>query len=325
MQDSKGFHGLVAIDKALQWRSFPNESLGKDQVKVRIVAAGLNRADLSQQAGTYNPPEGVTPVLGLECSGIIDSVGENVSQWLPGQQVCALLPGGGLATDVVCDQRLLLPVPESLSLIQAGGIVEVYTTAWLNLFHRGRVKPGDKVLVMAGASGVGTAMIQLCAHFGMDVTVVVGSDEKLAFCKALGACNGINRHQQDWQTLKEWGPFDRVLDCCAGDWLEKYMSLMNTGGRIITIGLMAGRKGKLDMGLLLMKRIQIIGSTLRFLPIAEKEKLLAELKEKVWPLFAQGQLKPIVDTVMSMDQYQSAYDLMASNKTTGKVILTLPA
>ena len=324
MQDNKGFQGLVAIDKVLQWQTFPDETLGKDQVKVRVVAAGLNRADLSQQAGTYNPPEGVTPVLGLECAGIIESVGENVSQWLPGQAVCALLPGGGLATEVVCDQRLLLPVPESLSLLQAGGIVEVYTTAWLNLFHRGQVKAGDKVLLMAGASGVGTAVIQLCAHFGIDVTVVVGSDEKLAFCRELGANNGINRHQQDESALKALGPFDMVLDCCAGEWLEKYMPLMQVGGRIVTIGLMAGRKGQLDMGLLLMKRIQVMGSTLRFLPITEKETLLSELRQKVWPLFRLGKLKPIVDTVLPVEHYQKAYDLMASNKTTGKVILSLP-
>ncbi|WP_062260898.1 NAD(P)H-quinone oxidoreductase [Endozoicomonas arenosclerae] len=324
MQDNKGFHGLVAIDKALHWRSFPDEPLGKDQVKVRVVAAGLNRADLSQRAGTYNPPPGVTPVLGLECAGVIEAVGENVSQWLPGQQVCALLPGGGLATDVVCDQRLLLPVPESLSLLEAAGIVEVYATAWLNLFHRGGVKPGDKVLLMAGASGVGTAAIQLCAHFGLEATVVVGSDEKLQFCRDLGALNGINRHEQDWEALKAFGPFDMVLDCCAGDWLEKYLRLMNTGGRIVTIGLMAGRKGQLDMGLLLMKRIQVMGSTLRFLPITEKESLLSELKEKVWPLFAQGKLKTVVDTVLPMEEYQKAYDLMASNKTTGKVIMSLP-
>ncbi|WP_448217537.1 NAD(P)H-quinone oxidoreductase [Endozoicomonas sp. 2B-B] len=325
MQESKNFHGLMAIDKALQWRSFPDKPPGKDQVKVRVVAAGLNRADLSQQAGTYNPPEGVTPVMGLECSGIIETVGANVSQWLPGQQVCALLPGGGLATSVVCDQRLLLPVPGSLSLVQAGGIVEVYTTAWLNLFHRGKVKAGDKVLLMAGASGVGTAVLQLCDHLGIDVTVVVGSDEKLQFCRELGAKNGLNRHRQDWQVLNAFGPFDMVLDCCAGDWLERYLPLMNNGGRIVTIGLMAGRKAQLDMGLLLMKRIQVMGSTLRFLPITEKERLLTELVEKVWPLFALGQLKPIIDTVLPIEQYQKAYDLMASNKTTGKVILSLPA
>ncbi|WP_252176237.1 NAD(P)H-quinone oxidoreductase [Endozoicomonas sp. 4G] len=325
MSENEGFQGLVAIDRVLQWQSFPHQPLGKDQVKVRVVAAGLNRADLSQQAGTYNPPEGVTPVLGLECSGIIESVGANVSQWLPGQQVCALLPGGGLATSVVCDQRLLLPVPETLSLVQAAGIVEVFTTAWLNLFHRIGVKAGDKVLLMAGASGVGTAALQLCAHFGIDVTVVVGSDEKLQFCRGLGAKNGWNRQQKDWQALKAFGPFDGVLDCCAGDWLERYLPLMNTGGRIVTIGLMAGRKAQLDMGLLLMKRIQVMGSTLRFLPITEKETLLAELMEKVWPLFARAQLKPVIDRVLPMDQYQKAYDLMASNKTKGKVILSLPA
>lgn len=325
MQESKNFYGLVAIDRALQWRTFPGEPLGKDQVKIRVVAAGLNRADLSQLAGTYNPPKGVTPVLGLECSGIIEAVGANVSQWLPGQHVCALLPGGGLATSAVCDQRLLLPVPESLSLVQTGGVVEVYATAWLNLFHRGKVKAGDKVLLMAGASGVGTAVLQLCAYFGIDVTVVVGSDEKLQFCKELGAKNGLNRHQQDWKLLKAFGPFDMVLDCCAGDWLERYLSLMNIGGRIVTIGLMAGRQAQLDMGQLLMKRIQVMGSTLRFLPITEKERLLTELMEKVWPLFAPGHLKPITDTVLPIDQYQKAYDLMASNKTTGKVILTLPA
>ena len=318
------YQGLVSHAGKMEWAEHSHSELGKGQVKIKIAAAGLNRADLSQIAGTYLPPEGTTEVLGLECSGTIIEVGEDVVSWKSGDQVCALLAGGGMATEVVCDQRQLLPVPKGLSVIEAAGVVEVFATAWLNLFLLAEVQKGEKALVMAGASGVGLAAIQLCREFGVEVAVVVGSDEKLSVCKKLGASGGINRHSESWDALKAFGPFNVVLDCCGGDWLEKQMSLMAEGGRLVNIGLLAGRKAQIDVGCLLMKRLNIMGSTLRFLPVERKQEILTDLQQKVWPLMGAGNLKMVLDSQYGIADFDAAYERLKSNQTTGKVIMTLP-
>lgn len=321
---SSGFQGLVAREGVLSWDQCQHASLGKEDVKIRIQAAGLNRADLAQLAGRYNPPPGATEVFGLECSGEILAVGEEVIGWAPGQKVCALLAGGGLATEVVCDYRQLMPIPEGVSVTEAAAFPEVFATAWLNLFQLGNLRAGEKVLLMAGASGVGTAAIQLCHHVGAEVFVVAGSSDKLELCCELGASGGINRHEDDWADLKAFGPFNLVLDCCGGDWLERHISLMAQDARLVHIAFMDGRFGQLDFGQLLMKRLKLMGSTLRALPVARKQAILDELVENVWPAIGAGEIKPVIDQVFPVDQFQEAYDYLASNKTKGKVLLTLP-
>ena len=306
------------------WQQVGVSEVGKGQVKIKVTAAGLNRADLVQLAGQYQPPEGVSHVLGLECSGIIVELGEGVAGWQLGQPVCALLAGGGMATEVVCDQCQLLPIPDNCSLVAAAGLVEAFATAWLNLFMLGEAAQGQKVLIMAGASGVGVAAIQLCQQFGVDVAVVVGSNEKLEFCRKLGAVGGINRKSQNWHELESFGPFDLVLDSCGGDWLEYYLALMADGSRLINIGFMAGRYGKLDFGRLLMKRLRIQGSTLRFLSVTKKQEILQNLHQSVWPLIADRSITPVTDQVYSITSCKEAFDKLASNQTIGKIILTLP-
>ncbi len=317
-------YGVLAVSGAPFWQKIPVIEVGKGQVKIRVVAAGLNRADLVQLAGHYQPPEGATDVLGLECSGVIVELGEGVGEWRLGQEVCALLEGGGMATEVVCDYRQLLPVPDGCTMIEAASLMETFSTAWLNLFMLGEAVKGEKALIMAGGSGVGVAAVQLCSHFSIDATVVVGSDEKLSQCLDLGACSGINRNRQDWLELKRYGSFNIVLDCCGGDWLEQHLALMANDGRLINIGSMAGRYGQLDFARLLMKRLQIRGSTLRYLSVEKKQGILESLRRCVWPLIIKGEIKPVLDQVFSITDNKEAFDRLASNQTMGKVVLTLP-
>ncbi|MRI34615.1 NAD(P)H-quinone oxidoreductase [Endozoicomonas sp. OPT23] len=317
-------YGIRAESGHPDWQKIAVPEVGKGQVKIKVTAAGLNRADLVQLAGQYQPPSGTTNVLGLECSGVVVEAGELSGDWVVGQRVCALLAGGGMATEVVCDHRQLLPIPSGCSMIEAASLMETFSTAWLNLFMLGEARKGEKALIMAGGSGVGVAAVQLCREFGVESTVVVGSDKKLAECLSLGAQSGINRNRQDRLELKQYGAFDLVLDCCGGDWLEHHLSLMADDGRLINIGFMAGRYGKLDFARVLMKRLQIRGSTLRFLSVERKQEILTDLHKQVWPLIDKGSIQPVLDQVFSITDCKAAFAHLASNQTLGKVILTLP-
>lgn len=293
------------------------------QVRIRVVAAGLNRADLLQAAGLYPPPPGVSDVLGLECAGVISEVGAG-SDWQVGDRVCALLAGGGMAQEVCVDARHVLPIPDGISMLEAAAIPEVYATAWLNVFQLAQVQPGEKVLLHAGASGVGSAAIQLCKAFNSPCWVSVGSDERLAYCEALGAEGGVVRGES-MEGLHEFAPFDVILDPVGASYAAQNLKMLRLDGRWINIGLMGGRRAELDLAQLLGKRIQLIGSTLRSRSDAFKGELMAQLLDQVWPLFASGALKPQVEEVFDWTDAPAAFARLASNQVNGKVVLQISA
>lgn len=312
---------LQGIEGQLEWTERSAPECGAGQVRIRVAAAGLNRADLLQRAGLYPPPPGVTDILGLECAGVVTEVGSGVTHRV-GDRVCALLAGGGMAEQVVVDGRHALPVPEGLSLTEAAVIPEVYATAWLNLFRLGNIQPGEKVLLHAGASGVGSAGIQLCKVFGNPCWVSVGSAERLAYCESLGAQGGVLR-EESLDALKDFGPFDMILDPVGGKYAALNSQLLATDGRWVIIGLMGGRKAEMDLAALLAKRVQVIGSTLRSRDADYKAALLAELQEKTWPLFADRTLATRLERSFPIGDVEAAFAALASNQVSGKVALVI--
>lgn len=312
---------LQGVEGVLQWSEQPQQSCDVGQVRIQVAAAGLNRADLLQRAGLYPPPPGVSDVLGLECAGVIVEVGAG-SSWRVGDRVCALLAGGGMAQEVVVDAQHVLPVPEGMSLQEAAALPEVYATAWLNLFQLAALKPGEKVLLHAGASGVGSAAIQLCQAFGNPCWVSVGSAERLAYCEQLGAQGGVLRGE-GLEALKDFAPFDVILDPVGANYAALNTQLLAIDGRWVVIGLMGGRKADLDLAQLLTKRIQLIGSALRTRDDTFKAELLANLLRDVWPLFEAGRLKAQVEQYVPISEAEVAFAALASNQINGKIVLVI--
>ena len=312
---------LQGVEGQVAWVEEPSPTCDVGQVRIRVAAAGLNRADLLQKAGLYPPPPGASPVLGLECSGVINEVGAG-SSWQVGDRVCALLAGGGMAEEVVVDGRHVLPVPEGVSLIEAAALPEVYATVWLNVFQLAALKPGEKVLLHAGASGIGSAAIQLCKAFGNPCWVSVGSAERLAYCEALGAQGGVVR-SDDLESLRDFGPFDVILDPVGGNYSALNLKLMALDGRWVLIGLMGGREAKLDLAQVLGKRVQLLGSTLRSRDDQFKADLLSDLGQQVWPLFAEGRLSPQLARAFPVKVAEAAFAELASNTVAGKLVLVI--
>lgn len=312
---------LQGVEGQVAWVEEPSPTCDVGQVRIRVAAAGLNRADLLQKAGLYPPPPGASQVLGLECSGVISEVGAG-SSWQVGDRVCALLAGGGMAEEVVVDGRHVLPVPEGVSLIEAAALPEVYATVWLNVFQLAALKPGEKILLHAGASGIGSAAIQLCKAFGNPCWVSVGSAERLAYCEALGAQGGVVR-TDDLESLRDFGPFDVILDPVGGNYSALNLKLMALDGRWVLIGLMGGREAKLDLAQVLAKRVQLLGSTLRSRGDQFKADLLSDLGQHVWPLFAEGRLRPQLARAFAVKDAEAAFAELASNTVAGKLVLVI--
>ncbi|SIR80844.1 putative NAD(P)H quinone oxidoreductase, PIG3 family [Pseudomonas sp. B10] len=312
---------LQGVEGQVAWVEEPRPTCDVGQVRIRVAAAGLNRADLLQKAGLYPPPPGASQVLGLECSGVISEVGAG-SSWQVGDRVCALLAGGGMAEEVVVDGRHVLPVPEGVSLIEAAALPEVYATVWLNVFQLAALKPGEKILLHAGASGIGSAAIQLCKAFGNPCWVSVGSAERLAYCEALGAQGGVVR-TDDLESLRDFGPFDVILDPVGGNYSALNLKLMALDGRWVLIGLMGGREAKLDLAQVLAKRVQLLGSTLRSRSDQFKADLLSDLGQHVWPLFAEGRLRPQLAKAFAVKDAEAAFAELASNTVAGKLVLVI--
>ncbi|PWB36077.1 NAD(P)H-quinone oxidoreductase [Pseudomonas sp. SDI] len=312
---------LQGVDGHVEWVEATSPTCDVGQVRIRVAAAGLNRADLLQRAGLYPPPPGASEYLGLECAGVVSEVGPG-SAWQVGDRVCALLAGGGMAEEVVVDAGHVLPVPEGLSLQEAAAIPEVYATAWLNLFQLGGLKPGEKVLLHAGASGVGSAAIQLCKAFGNPCWVSVGSADRLAYCQGLGATDGVLRGE-NLERLNEFAPFDVILDPVGANYAALNLTLLARDGRWVIIGLMGGRKAELDLAQVLAKRVQVTGSTLRNRDESFKAELLSDLRQKVWPLFEEGRLKPQLVGSYPVAEAQAAYAELAGNQVSGKLVLVI--
>ncbi len=315
---------ILCDNQELIWGDYPDPVAGPGEVVIRTAATAVNRADLVQRSGHYPPPPGASPILGLECSGVIERVGEGVPASRVGEKVCALLAGGGYAELVACPSVQTLPIPAGFSLEQAAAVPEVFTTAWLNLRREGELAPGEQVLLHAAASGVGSAALQLCASWGNPVFATVGSQAKEEFCRQLGAAATANRHDGPWlEAVKDWGRADVILDPVGAAYLEDNIQALRPRGRLINIGLLGGKTGPLPLGRLLTRRLTLRGSVLRSRSVEEKADILKALCLEVWPLLESGRVKPIIDRVFPIQQVQEAHHLVASNSTTGKVVLTV--
>ena len=309
----------------LLWKENPDPDLKKDEVLISIKASAINRADLLQRSGNYPVPPGASPILGLECSGIVEEVGGQVENLIKGDEVCALLAGGGYAEKVSVPSGQVLKVPKGFSFEQAAALPEVFATAYFNLYMEANLSEGEKTLIHAGASGVGTAAIQICKAKGNPCFVTAGTKEKISRCMELGAEGGTVRNEENFaDAVAKWTDNNGVqviLDPVGANYLEDNMKSLTLEGRLVMIGLMGGATTSINLGLLMMKRLRIIGSTLRAQPIPKKTEIMNNLNENIWPLLESGDIKPIIDTVIPIEEVDKAHKLMESNQTFGKVIL----
>lgn len=314
-------------DDLLVWSDTPAPSLGDGEIRIEVKASAVNRADLLQRAGNYPPPPGASQVLGLECSGVVSEIAAGVSGFKIGDEVCALLAGGGYAEQVVVPAPQVVAVPTGLSLTDAAALPEVFATAYLNLFSEAAMVRGERALLHAGASGVGTAAIQLCRAFGNPVYVTAGADDKIERCVALGASGGSNRHSGSFvDQVGEWTDgkgFDVILDPVGAGYFTDNLASLAVDGRLVLIGLMGGAGAEIPLGLVLAKRLRVIGSTLRARSIAAKATVMSALHERVWPLIESGQIAPVIDKVLPIAQADRAHELVDSNETFGKVLLVV--
>ncbi|PEL13276.1 NAD(P)H-quinone oxidoreductase [Bacillus sp. AFS017336] len=320
----------VQIDEAKQLfiDDYPMPALGENELLVKVHATAINRADLLQKHGKYAVPPGASPILGLEMSGIVEQIGPNVTNWNIGDRVCGLLPGGGYAQYVSIPADLVIPIPDHLSFEDAAAIPEVFLTAYLNLFELGKLKENETVLIHAGASGVGTAAIQLARELGAKSIVTAGNESKLAACTDLGANYVVNYKNEDFKTKVEeitvHAGVDVILDFIGASYFHQNLQSLTTNGRLILIGTMGGIKVN-DVNLLplLTKRISIIGSTLRSQTLEQKIHLTNQFKKFVLPLFTNNKIKPIIDSVYSWHEVNEAHSRMENNLNIGKIVLKI--
>lgn len=316
---------VVADDGSMSWGEAETPAPGPGEVLIEVAATAINRADLMQRRGLYPPPPGASAIIGLECAGIVAALGDGVTNVAIGSPVCALLAGGGYAEFAVAPATSVLPVPQGLDFLEAASLPEVYATAWLNLFIEAGLQEGQRVVLHAGASGVGTAAIQLCKAFGNPSFVTAGADDKIARCLELGAAAGANRRNDGmWEAAREFAGesgVDVILDPVGAGYFEENLKLLGLGGRLVLIGLMSGAKTDANLGLLMAKRLRVIGSTLRARPNAEKGTVMAQLRDRVWPKIASGSIRPVIERVYPVAEVGAAYDLVESDATFGKVVL----
>ena len=307
----------------------PDPIAAADEVLIRVVSAGLNRVDLLQRRGFYPVPAGASDILGLEVAGIIDAVGADVREWAPGDRVMALLEGGGYAELARVRATQIVSVPEQLTLLDAGGVPEVFITAHDNLFTRARLQPGEAVLIHGGAGGVGTAAIQLAHAHGCRVIVTAGSAAKVHACLELGADGGINYNTEDFvvRTLDETGDdgADVVLDVIGAAYLERNIDALAGDGRIVVIGMQGGTHAELDIGMLNRKRGSIIATHLRNRPPAQKADIVAAFARDVVPALAAGTMHPVIERVFPLHEVADAHRLLESGAVIGKVVLDVAA
>ncbi|MGD9331282.1 MAG: NAD(P)H-quinone oxidoreductase [Desulfobacterales bacterium] len=312
---------------ALSWEEIPDLAPGPGEILLDIHATGVNRADLLQARGLYPPPPGESPILGLEAAGRIAAVGADVEVWQPGDRVCALVPGGGYAEQVVLPQGLLIPLPDDWSYVQAAGVPEVWLTAYSNLCMEGSIQAGETVLIHAGASGVGTAAIQLGRELDARIAVTAGSEKKLARCRKLGAKLAINYREEDFSEavnrFTENQGVDLILDCIGGPYLERHLALLRPYGRLISIGLLGGVSAPLDMAALLMKSLILKGTRLRARSPDAKVQITREFRDHIWPLLVAGKITPVVDRVFPITSADQAHQYVYDNRNIGKVILEI--
>ncbi|MET9424303.1 MULTISPECIES: NAD(P)H-quinone oxidoreductase [unclassified Streptomyces] len=314
--------------EALVWAEVPDPVPGEGEVLVDVAASAVNRADLLQRQGFYDPPPGSSPYPGLECSGRISAVGPGVSGWAVGDEVCALLAGGGYAEKVAVPAGQLLPVPDGMDLITAAALPEVTATVWSNVFMIAHLRPGETLLVHGGASGIGTMAVQLAKAVGARVAVTAGSPEKLARCAELGADILIDYREQDF--VEEIGKAtggagaDVILDIVGAKYLDRNVKALAVNGRLAVIGLQGGVKGELNLGALLRKRAAVTATSLRGRPLGEKAAIVAAVREHVWPLIGGGRVHAVVDRKVPLADAAEGHRALESGEHVGKVLLIAP-
>lgn len=310
--------------EVLQWSEVEDPTPGPDEVVIEVAAAGVNRADLLQRAGNYPPPPGASPYLGLECSGVVAQVGRAVTDWRPGDRICALLAGGGYAQRVAVPAAQVLPVPEGVDLVDAAALPEVAATVWSNVFDAGRLQPLDTLLVHGGASGIGTMAIQLAVVHGARV-ITTARPEKHEALRALGAEITVDYRSEDFVavTRKATGNVgaDVILDIMGAAYLDRNVEALAPGGRLVIIGLQGGRSATLNLGTLLAKRGMIIATALRSRPLDQKAAIVAGVREHVWPQISSGLVRPVVHTRLPMPEAPQAHAIMEEASHIGKILL----
>jgi putative PIG3 family NAD(P)H quinone oxidoreductase len=305
----------------LRWTEVPDPIAGPGEVLLDIVAAGINRADISQRQGSYPPPPGAPEHPGLEASGRIAALGEGVTGWQVGDEVCALLAGGGYAERVAAPAGQLLPIPKGVSLVEAAGLPEVVCTVWSNVFMLADLQEGESFLVHGGASGIGTIAIQLAKARGARVLCTAGSEEKLQRCRELGADIAINYRTEDF--VKEAAPVDVILDNIGADYLTRNVETLGTGGRLMIIGFQSGAVAEFNLGKLMRRRASVHSTGLRARPREEKAEIVASVREHVWPLVESGAVRPVIDRTVPMWDAAAGHRILEESTHVGKVLLTV--
>jgi putative PIG3 family NAD(P)H quinone oxidoreductase len=316
--------------ETLSWGHAPDPVAGPGEVVVAVAASAVNRADLLQRQGHYPPPPGASPILGLECSGRVAAVGSGVGGWAVGDEVCALLAGGGYAQRVAVPAGQLLPVPAGVDLLAAAGLPEVACTVWSNVFDRGGLRDGETLLVHGGASGIGTMAIQLARALrtGVRVAVTAGAPGKLDRCRELGADVLISYREDDFvarvREATDGRGADVILDNMGASYLGRNVAALAPGGRLMVIGLQGGRTAELDLAVLLAKRGAVYATSLRGRPVAQKAAICAGVRREVWPAVEAGTVRPVIDRVLPMSAAGEAHRVVEAGQHVGKVLLEVP-
>jgi len=312
--------------EVLTVRELPDPVPGEGEVVIDVVGTAVNRADTLQRRGNYPPPPGASEVLGLECAGTVSAVGPGVDRFAVGDQVCALLAGGGYAEKVLVPAGQVMPAPAGVDLLTAAGLPEVACTVWSNVFMIARLASGETLLVHGGSGGIGTMAIQVAAARGARVVATAGAPEKLELCRSLGAEVAVSYRDQDFVEEVRRATDDRgadvILDNMGASYLPRNVDALATEGRLVVIGLQGGATGELNLGKLLRKRGSVIATSLRARPVAEKAAICAEVVESVWPLVADGSVRPVVHTTLPLEKAGEAHRIMEAGDHVGKIILS---
>ena len=305
----------------------PVPTPGEDEVLIRVEAAGVNRPDVMQRQGRYPPPPGASDLPGMEIAGEVVALGPKVSGVSLGDKVTSLLPGGGYAAYAVAAAPLLMPIPKGLSMVEAAAIPETFMTVWTNLFERGGCKAGDIVLIHGGTSGIGTTAIQLAKAWGTRVFATAGSEAKARACEALGAVRGIDYKTEDFVEViraatKGYG-VDITLDMVAGSYVQRNLDIAAIEGRVVTISLLGGSRAEINVGMILVKRLTLTGSTLRSRTVAQKAAVADAMRRNVWPLIESGKVRPVIFKTFPLGEASEAHRLMETSNHIGKIVLTV--
>jgi putative PIG3 family NAD(P)H quinone oxidoreductase len=309
--------------EVLEWAEVADPRPGPGEVLLDVTASAVNRADLLQRQGHYPPPPGASETIGLECSGTVAELGEGVQGWSVGDEVCALLAGGGYAEKVVVPAGQLLPVPGEVDLIAAAGLPEVACTVWANVVMHAKLAEGEVLLVHGGAGGIGTHAIQVGKALGATVVVTAGSEDRLDRCRQLGADLAINYKEKDFVEVvkKDFGGANVILDNMGASYLGRNVDALQQDGRLVIIGMQGGVKGELNVGALLGKRASVFAAGLRFRPLEQKAAIVADVRERLWPLVAEGAVKPVIGQVVPMAEAASAHRALEEGSVFGKILL----